>query len=77
MERKCQKRLGEKIGKTLKGRFAGENNPVSRLTLEDVEEIVRLREKKFFTHKKIAEIFGVFIVHVKRILSGDRWNKRL
>jgi hypothetical protein len=50
----------------------GEANPASRLTEDDVREIVRLGSSLY--HKTIADRFGISRQNVGDILTGRRWQ---
>lgn len=51
---------------------AGENNPASKLTWEDVREIRAVRGR--MTHREIAGAHGVSPAAVSAILSGRKWR---
>ena len=51
---------------------AGENHPMSKLTLEQVEEI-RVRVCSGRTHKEVAAEFGISRQQVGRIVNRARW----
>lgn len=52
-----------------KGRLAGENNPMSKLTLEDVKAI--RKDKR--THSVLGTIYGVNRRTIGRIKNHERW----
>lgn len=52
----------------------GEKNPQSKLSEDNVKEILQLRFKEKWTYTKIANRFNVHCKHVQHICRGESWN---
>ena len=61
---------GIRNGKLLKG----ESNPMSKLTLEQVKEIRRIRETTNLTYQEIGEQFGVARMTICRAINKETWK---
>lgn len=57
-----------------RGASRGENNPKSVFTEPQVLEIRELYQKKGYTYKKIADIYGVWPNSIKNIITGKSWK---
>lgn len=52
----------------------GENNPNSKLTLNQVQEIRQLLKNSKLSQQEIAKLYGIAFSTVYRINSGESWN---
>lgn len=61
-------------GRLRPGDATGENNPASKLTWSEVEDIRRIAATRTLTKASIGDLFGVSASTVKRIISRRLWN---
>lgn len=54
----------------------GEINGQSKLTREQVSEIIELYSQKKYTQNKLAKIFGISQTQIFRIIHGQRWGDK-
>ncbi len=54
----------------------GENNWISKLTLDDVKEIRKLYLTGKYSYEEIAKMFGVQKSNVRRIVINDYWHDK-
>lgn len=54
----------------------GELNGQSKLTYEEISEIIELYSQKIYSQHKLARIFNVSQSHVSRIIRGKRWGEK-
>ena len=52
----------------------GEQHPGSRLTVQDVVEILHDYEPGLVTMRMLAERYGVSVPYVHKILKGQAWK---
>lgn len=62
----------DKVERNRQPRQCGEDNGQSRLTVEDIENIRRLRTEGTL-QRDIAVLYGTSQAHISKILSGTRW----
>lgn len=53
----------------------GEQNPSAKLNWDKVDEIRLLAQLKTYTHKQIAEKFGVGQTAITNIVRGQKWKE--
>lgn len=54
--------------------YSGSNSVRSKLTEDDVDEILRLREDTKLSQREIGEMFGVKQITISNILTGRSWS---
>jgi hypothetical protein len=71
MRDSTEQRLLENSGN---GPIRGEEHPSSKLTEEDVVEIVEAVKSGEYTKMAIAKAFGISTTQVRHIMNGKSWS---
>jgi transcriptional regulator with XRE-family HTH domain len=73
--RSAQKRRREARNLDLFASLHGENQNTAKLTVEQVEEIRRLKEIEGWTNLTLARKFGVSERQISAIVRGENWKQ--
>jgi len=68
------KETKRKQSEKAKGKYEGENNPSSILTIKDVIQIRKHLKEGILTQKEIGKIFGVSHITISDIKRGRTWS---